>query len=98
MVDEIKEPEKIEIRNCRFAFRCEMTWEKLISTEREDIRYCSECDRGVYRCGTDDELAEAIKYNRCVAVTLDDRGHQLPQDEWLLGDVVDPGYMENHDG
>ena len=60
--------EGISLRNCRFAFRCPMKWETLVETEREDIRYCPECDRGVHLCLTDSELIEAVKENWCVAI------------------------------
>ena len=80
------------IRNCRFAFRCPMIWEKLITTEQENIRYCSECDRGVHRCKTDEELAIAIKQNYCVAINVE--RDEMP--EYPRG-IVETGIIELFD-
>jgi len=81
--------EEISLRNCRFAFRCPMKWGVLVRTEKEDIRYCPECDRGVYLCRTDSDLAEALKKNRCVAIVMiDDAGIEVPDRLWPLGDIA----------
>jgi hypothetical protein len=58
----------ITIENCEFTFECPMNWEKLIATDKEHIRYCSNCDRGVYLCLSDEELNRAMEKNRCVAL------------------------------
>ena len=58
----------INIRNCNFAFRCTQTWNSLKKTEHKRIRYCSDCNRGVHFCKTDQELTKAIHKNWCVAI------------------------------
>jgi hypothetical protein len=57
----------ISIRNCRFAFKCEMKWDDLNETGDEDIRFCNSCEKEVYFCINDDELTRAVRLNRCVA-------------------------------
>lgn len=57
----------ISIRNCRFAFKCEAKWDDLSETEDEDVRFCNSCEKEVYFCINDDELARAVRLNRCVA-------------------------------
>ena len=80
--------EHISLRNCQFAYRCPMTWQSLLTTERSELRYCPECDRGVYLCRTDNDLLMAVKKNRCVAiVTRDDSGVEEPERRWPLGDI-----------
>jgi hypothetical protein len=57
----------ISIRNCRFAFKCEMKWDDLNETGDEDIRFCNSCEKEVHFCINDDALARAVRLNRCVA-------------------------------
>lgn len=83
------EAESVDIRNCRFAYRCPMTWDVLLKTENDAIRYCVECDRGVHLCKTDDQLSEAIKENKCVAVVIyTEDGEEVDAIDWPLGDVM----------
>jgi hypothetical protein len=60
-------PEKIAIRNCTFAFRCEAEWEQLEKLEWDSIRFCNACQKEVYFCYDDYELISNIHLNRCVA-------------------------------
>jgi hypothetical protein len=58
-----------ELRNCKLAFQCDQEWQTLDSTsEGKDIKYCNICDRNVYFCNSNEELAEAVKNNRCIAI------------------------------
>ncbi len=59
------------IRNCQFAFKCKVSWDELAHTHATEIRFCRDCQREVYFCYDDDELAEAIRLNRCVAIQQD---------------------------
>ncbi len=56
------------IRNCRFAFRCDKEWQDLTETTFPKVRFCGDCERDVFLCTTDAQLAEAIRLNRCVAL------------------------------
>ena len=62
---------KFAIRNCHFRFRCHMEWDDLKVTERDDIRFCSECSQNVYYCDDRFDLAREIANNRCVAVPVE---------------------------
>lgn len=70
------------IRNCHFAFKCNAKWDELVHTQDDDIRFCSGCEREVYFCHSDDELAEAIRLNRCIAI------QQYSDSEPLLGEPI----------
>ena len=58
----------MSLQNCRFKFRCNQSWNLLLRTEDPDLRYCTECERGVHFCTTDAQLAEAVRLGRCVAI------------------------------
>ena len=56
------------IRNCSFAFKCEMQWKKLRETEDRKIRFCKNCQKEVYFCESDEELVDAIHRNKCICI------------------------------
>lgn len=65
------------IRNCKFAYRCDRKWEELDRHYKnnknplpDDVRYCGECEKAVYKITDDKELIKAIKLNRCVAIEI----------------------------
>lgn len=58
------------IRNCQFAFRCTSTWDSLQRSEKEGIRYCTDCEKDVHFCRTAQELSDAVRLDRCVAIVL----------------------------
>ena len=61
------------IRNCKFGYQCDRDWDDLKAIDVEDdVRYCSSCHSIVYFCHTDEDLAESIRLNRCVALMLVD--------------------------
>ena len=64
---------KASIRNCKFAFKCPLKWESLAKTTDPDVRFCDECQQEVYFCRSDAELVKAIKLNRCIAITVEDK-------------------------
>ena len=74
-----------DLRNCKFAFKCEKRWNDLnvISGGDKDIRFCDDCEQSVYRCRTDDQLKYAIRENRCIAVRY--RTEDNPEAVELLG-------------
>jgi len=55
------------LRNCVLAYKCPNDWAALTETDNEDIRFCNECEREVYFCHDDEDLAKGIRLNRCVA-------------------------------
>jgi hypothetical protein len=60
---EIDAPSRI--RNCPWGYKCEKTWDDLIATDNEDIRFCDTCDKAVYLCQTKQALADSVLLNRC---------------------------------
>jgi hypothetical protein len=78
------------IRNCKFRYKCKQRWQGLdeIDPEEDRVRYCRVCCENVYLCETDEELLEAMRNNRCVAL-YEKPGDELPT---MLGDV-DTGYV-----
>ena len=68
------------IRNCKFAYRCDRKWEDLGRHYQnnkkllpDDVRYCDECEKAVYKITSDKELVKAIKLNRCVAIEITEK-------------------------
>lgn len=61
-----------QIENCIFKYKCEALWEALERTEAETIRFCPECERNVYACHNDWDLAEHIRAGHCIALFRDD--------------------------
>ncbi|WP_420875627.1 hypothetical protein [Pseudoalteromonas agarivorans] len=59
------------IRNCAWGYSCDQKWDKLTATHNFDIKFCEACQREVYRCETQEELAENITLNRCVNFSSD---------------------------
>jgi len=60
---------KFFVRNCEFKFKCTQKWEELgIKEGMDDIKYCSECQKDVYRIKDAWELVIAIDKNYCVAI------------------------------
>ena len=58
----------LTIRNCKFAFKCEMQWEKLRETEDRKIKFCKTCQQEVHFCETNEELVDAINKNKCICI------------------------------
>lgn len=69
------------IRNCEFRFKCPKDWDALEPTDRDDERYCNECNQIVYFSKTGKQLMAAIKEDRCVAVKILDPESDLPRIE-----------------
>lgn len=62
----------LELRNCKFAYRCHAQWERLLETAEKQVRFCLECGKSVHCCDTDAELLKAIRLNHCVAIARED--------------------------
>lgn len=60
--------ETIDLRNCKFGFKCNQSWFRLNETENKDIKFCSKCEKNVYMVHNNNELANAIQENKCVAL------------------------------
>jgi hypothetical protein len=84
----------LTIQNCTFAYRCTQSWEGLEPIAgRENVRHCGECQRRVFFCHTDDELANNVRQGRCVAFArleaLDSRApRKRERHVTLIGDVA----------
>lgn len=57
------------IRNCERTFRkvCPRSWNELADTESPAIRHCSQCDRDVYFCTSDEETIAHASAGHCIA-------------------------------
>ena len=74
MIDLYSEPKPENlIRNCEFKFKCPKRWDDLEaspSTRSLDLtRRCNECHQIVWKADNEEQLAEHILYDRCVAIT-----------------------------
>lgn len=55
------------------------------STDQPNIRRCAACNTNVYLCITKNELVDAIKANRCVAVDVMSKERTGPKTVRLMG-------------
>ena len=85
-----------DIRNCKFAYKCPKRWEELqvIKHEGPDVRHCNKCEQRVFFCRSDEELAMAIRANRCVAIPTYTTRDDEPTE--LLGLPADPDGDPNY--
>ena len=58
---------KIDDVKCTFDFVCPKKWEDL-EINRENVRQCDHCYSDVFLCTTQEEIDEARKLKRCIAV------------------------------
>jgi hypothetical protein len=86
----------ITIQNCKFAYRCKKRWHELLETKDESIRYCHECDSGVYYCVNDDELAMNVRKGHCVAFKRSsaDRDSEIKEGYVEMLGNVRPDYLD----
>jgi len=77
--------EFLTIRNCVFGFKCDKKWHELTATSEDGIRFCQSCQKEVYFCSSDDELAAYVRLNRCVAIH-----REGVISEVTMGYVIDP--------
>src|SRR6476469_6362780 len=60
-----------EFAKCDLTFVCRERWEKLATTGSADVRYCPNCDKGVFKVRTRAQLELASQVGRCAALTDD---------------------------
>ena len=58
---------KIDDVKCTFDFVCPKKWEEL-EINRDGVRYCDHCYSDVFLCTKQEEVDEAKKLNKCIAV------------------------------
>lgn len=60
-----------DIHQCPLAKLCRARWEKLEPVQGDtNIRFCAACERSVYLCQTDEDLAKHSALGRCVALEV----------------------------
>ncbi len=59
------------------AFKCDADWDELFETENDDVRFCGSCQREVFFCHSDLDIAKNIKLNRCIAFISEYSGRTL---------------------
>ena len=79
------------IRNCVFSIKCKKKWENMESDmdDNENIKFCSDCQKEVYLCETDEELAKNIKLNRCISISKYDSPFGTPE----MGMIIPKDYI-----
>ena len=82
---DLKEQQRIgdsaRVVNCRFAFRCDKTWQGLnMIAGVSDARYCTGCRTAVHYCRTQAQVERHAKLGHCVAAEVGGR--------ILMGDVA----------
>ena len=67
-LEEDFDEDSLTIRNCIFGFKCNKQWDELTLTSEDEVKFCQTCQKEVYFCSSDDELAAYVRLNRCVAI------------------------------
>lgn len=62
---------QIKIENCEFSYRCPKTWDGLLETNIDSVRFCDQCDRNVYLSRTPEHANANAARRRCVAVPIE---------------------------
>ena len=57
----------ISCETVQWAFKCPMRWQDLKVIDKEDVRFCNQCQRTVHRCDTIEELNLNAREGNCVA-------------------------------
>jgi len=66
---------------CTFRFLCDKQWNDLSEISgKEGVRYCEDCTKPVFLCGSYAELADHASKSHCIALREN-------EDHFLLGDV-----------
>jgi hypothetical protein len=60
----------IDIRNCVFGSECKQIWERLTETTNASLKYCRKCEKNVHMINNDNEVANAIRLNQCIAIKV----------------------------
>jgi hypothetical protein len=58
-----------EFSKCNLTLVCHQSWDDLRETESADVRYCDNCEKGVFSVRTRAQLEMASAVGRCVALT-----------------------------
>ena len=75
------------IRNCKFKFQCDQSWNDMETTDNSGIRHCGTCNEDVHLCKTPGDLRLALVNNWCVALYETETEHPT-----LIGEV-EPTYF-----
>jgi hypothetical protein len=75
-------PSDFRIRNCTaddFDFACPKAWTNMKAGFSANVRHCDACDRNVYMCHTDEDLALYTSLNYCVAIPATEADGPVPK-------------------
>ncbi len=61
-----------DVKNCVFSFKCKKDWNELLSTIDNRIKFCSDCNKHVYRVDELGSYLENVKLGECIAVFTKD--------------------------
>lgn len=60
-----------KIKNCEFAFKCQMDWDDLTEMDIENKKFCEHCKKPVIFCETTEQLEAAANNRDCVCVQIE---------------------------
>ena len=80
------------ILGCSLTLQCPRQWDSLPPSTHDNARFCSTCQRDVFRPKTKEELLERAKAHECIALFPADFGFELEAEnpERLIGDFFTP--------
>lgn len=53
---------------CAFEFVCNKNWDELTPTASPLVKFCGTCSHDVFLCSSQNEVDEASKLKRCIAI------------------------------
>jgi hypothetical protein len=83
----------LTIDNCKFEFQCPKSWDALRhDPAHDDVRHCNSCEKPVYLCRTDNDLAKHTACGHCVAIMLKKPETNVHNQQAHLVGYVTPQY------
>jgi hypothetical protein len=55
---------------CTFEIKCDKQWDDLETQISSNIKFCTQCQKDVYLCKTQEELDHARSLGRCVSIEI----------------------------
>lgn len=71
----------MDIKNCKFAFKCPKHWDDLEITKFPSQRLCKVCHQLVFMTDTESKVQELAKQGKCVAL--------FDADDFLAAGVIE---------
>jgi predicted RNase H-like nuclease len=86
-----------KIQHCSFTYQCPKTWDALLETNVDSIRYCDQCERNVFLSQSVDQAHNHAARGECVAIPVqltEQAKRQLEHAGTVVGMMSMPPYRK----